>query len=86
MLAQVLESEGFKANKDGYVIPESRQMSCFVSTSGEVLPVDRIVKVDLQASFVRLETVKEEHLYFAFEDVLGVRVLSATSKGLGFAR
>jgi hypothetical protein len=91
MLAQALEAEGFKPTNQAYTLPESREGTCYVSGQGDLLPISRIVRIELATSFVRIDTAKDEHLYFAYEDVLGFRILAAPAaatreRGAGFAR
>jgi hypothetical protein len=89
MLAQALEAEGFKSTNQGYSVPEAREATCLISGAGEILSVGRLVRIELQASFLKLATAKEEHFFFAYEDVLGLRVLSAPAakeRSAGFGR
>lgn len=88
-ITAVLESEGFKGGAKGYAIPEDRDGVCFVSAPGEVMQVGRLVKVEPHPHHVALETTKGERFFFAYEDVLGIRVSTAAAakeRGAGFSR
>ena len=85
-----LESEGLKGGAQGYTIPEDREATCLVSAPGDVFPVARLVKVELREKYLFLRTAKNEHLYFAYEDVLGLRLAAPTAaqreRAAGFSR
>ncbi len=89
MIAAVLEAEGCKATNHAHTIADERDATCFIATHGEILNVMRVTKIDLRGPYVALHTSKDERLYFAYEDVLGLR-LSGTAntreRGAGFSR
>jgi hypothetical protein len=59
----------------------------YISAPGEMLSVARIVRVELKDKYVLLRTTKEERFIFAFEDVLGLRLVEAPKdRAAGFAR
>ncbi len=86
IIVQILESEGAKGGANGFSIREDREATCFISTPGDLLQIPRVVKVDLKEKFVSLQTNKDEHFLFAYEDVLGFKLAPATAKerGAGF--
>jgi hypothetical protein len=89
MLAAALEAEGLKAANHAFAIPDNRDATCFVSGAGDIMPIARVVKLELLSGIVRIETTKQEHLYFAYEDVLGLRLLAAPAakdRAAGFSR
>jgi len=89
IITQALESEGFKSTPTGFVIPEDREATCLVSAPGDVLSVSRLVLVDLREKYIFLQTGKDERFFFAYEDVLGVRILGksqARDRSAGFGR
>ena len=78
IISQALESEGLKPGAHGFVIPEEREATCLVSAPGDLLSVSRIVLFDLRDKYVFMQTSKDERYFFAYEDVLGVRILGRT--------
>lgn len=89
ILAQALAAEGLESASQGYVIPENREATLYVSSPGDVMPVDRVVRIDLRDKLVLLENVKRERFFFAYENVLGLRLLAPAStreRVAGFGR
>jgi hypothetical protein len=89
IISQALESEGLKAGAHGFTIPEEREATCLVSAPGEVYTVSRLVVFELRDKYVFLQTSKDERFFFAYEDVLGVRILGrsqARDRSAGFGR
>jgi hypothetical protein len=90
IITQVLESEGLKAAANGFVIPEDREATALISAPGELFTVARLVLLDLREKYVFLQTSKDERFFFAYEDVLGVRILGRSqtreSRSAGFGR
>ncbi len=91
IIATVLETEGAKASSKGFTLTEAQDVTCFVSTPGDILPIARVVKVEARDKYVCLETSKGERFLFAYEDVLGFKLgAAATTKdrpsGVGFSR
>ena len=87
ILAQALAAEGLESTNQGYVVPENRETTVFVAAPGDILPVDRVVRIDLKDKVVLLENVKHERYYFAYENVLGLRLhapASARDRVAGF--
>jgi hypothetical protein len=79
ILAQALAAEGLESTNQGYAVAENREATLFVAAPGDILSVDRVVRVDLREKFVLLENVKHERFYFAYEDVLGLRLHAPTT-------
>jgi hypothetical protein len=79
ILAQALSSEGLESTNQGYAVPENREATLFVAAPGDILPVERVIRVDLRDKFLLLENVKHERFYFAYEDVLGLRLHAPSS-------
>ena len=89
MIAQALEAEGLSTSNQGFTIPENREGMCLVSTPGDLLSVERLVRVDLRDKFLMLENTKRERFFFAYEDILGMRLLAAPAardRVAGFGR
>ena len=89
IITQALESEGLKAGQHGFAIPEEREATCLVSAPGDLLTVSRIAILDLRDKYVFLQTSKDERYFFAYEDVLGLRILGRSQtrvRSAGFGR
>ncbi|HVR61532.1 MAG TPA: hypothetical protein VMU50_06515 [Polyangia bacterium] len=89
IIVQVLESEGMKSTSGSFVVREDRDATCFVSTPGDVLPVMRIVKIELRDKSLALETAKDERFHFAYDVVLGFRFVATSTpkdRHAGFGR
>jgi hypothetical protein len=90
MISAALESEGLKAGNQGFTIPEDREATCLVSAPGEVFSVAKVVVADLREKYLYLQTAKDERYFFAYESVLGLRLLgkasSAKERSAGFSR
>ena len=89
ILALALESEGLQAGNQGYAVPENREATVFVASPGDVFPIERVSRIELREKLVLLENAKRERFYFAYEDVLGVRMLAtaaARDRAAGFGR
>ena len=88
ILAQALAAEGIENANHGYTVPDNREVTVFIAAAGDVMPVERIARIDLKDKVLLLENVKHERYYFSYEDVLGVRLLSAASgrERAGFGR
>ena len=79
ILAQALGAEGLESAAQGYTIPENREATVYVAAPGDILPVERVVRIDLRDKVVLLENVKRERFFFAYEHILGVRLLAPAS-------
>jgi hypothetical protein len=89
IITHVLESEGLKSGAHGFAIAEEREATCLISSPGEVYAVSRVVMLELRDKYVFLQTGKDERFFFAYEDVLGVRILGRTQtkdRSAGFGR
>ena len=90
IITLALEAEGLKGGAQGFNVPEEREATCLVSAPGELYTVSRVVVIDARDKYVYLQTAKDEHFYFAYEDVLGLRILgrasSAKDRSAGFGR
>jgi hypothetical protein len=85
-IAAALEAEGLKSDKTGFSIPEDREASVLVSTSGEIFTVDRVVRLELREGYTWIETTKREHFMFAYTAILGLRLMAGRERPLGFGR
>jgi hypothetical protein len=90
IITAALEAEGLKGGAQGFSIPEEREATWLVSAPGELYTVSRVVTVDAREKYLYVQTSKDEHFYFAYEDVLGLRILGRTSsakdRSAGFGR
>jgi hypothetical protein len=89
IMAAALEAEGLKATGQGFTIPEDREATWLVSAPGDVLSVSRVVQADLREKYLFLLTQKDERYFFAYEDVLGLRLMGKASikdRSAGFGR
>ena len=89
ILALALESEGLQAGNQGYAVPENREATFYVVSPGDLFPIERVSRVELREKLILLENAKRERFFFAYEDVLGVRLLGsagARAAGPGFGR
>ena len=89
ILAHALESEGLQAGNQGYAVPENREATFYVASPGDLFPIERVSRVELRERLILLEYSKRERFFFAYEDVLGVRLLAsagARATGPGFGR
>jgi hypothetical protein len=87
-ITAALDSEGLGSGAQGYSIAENREAMCLVAAPGDVFSVDRIVRIDLKDKFILLENGKRERFFFAYEDILGLKVLAPAAKDrtAGFGR
>ena len=87
-ITAALESEGLGSGAQGYNIPDSREAMCLVAAPGEIFSVDRVLRIDLKDKFVLLENGKRERFFFAYEDLLGLKLLAPAAKDrvAGFGR
>jgi hypothetical protein len=89
IISTALEAEGLKAGAHGFAIPEEREATCLVSSPGELFSVSRVVVLELRDKYIFLQTSKDERFIFAYEDVLGLRLLGrsqAKERSAGFSR
>jgi hypothetical protein len=88
-IAAALSAEGLQANQDTFTIPEEREATFLVSAPGDVMQLNKIVRVELRDKVLSLQTVKDEHFWFTYDLVLGLRVLAAQlgkDRVAGFAK
>jgi hypothetical protein len=90
-IAQLLEAEGLSAANasQGYGIPENREATCLIAAPGDVLTVDRLLRVELRDKYIVLENSKRERYLFSYEVVLGLRLVAAPAareRVAGFSR
>jgi len=84
-----LSAEGLQANQDSFTIPEEREAVFLVAAPGDVMPVNKVIRVELRDKVLSLQTVKDEHFWFTYDLVLGLRLIAAkpgTERVAGFAK
>jgi hypothetical protein len=72
-----LSAEGLQASQDTFTIPEEREAIFLVAAPGDVMPVNKVTRVELRDKVLCLHTVKDEHFWFTYDLILGLRVLAA---------
>lgn len=84
-----LDAEHLKHGPDGVAIPEDRDVTVIVATPGETIHVGKVVKIELLAGSLCMQTVKGERYWFTYDLVLGMRLRTDKVAGehkAGFAR
>jgi hypothetical protein len=84
-----LSAEGLQANQDSFTIPEEREAVFLVAAPGDVMPVNKVIRVELRDKVLSLQTVKDEHFWFTYDLVLGLRLIAAKpgkERVAGFAK
>ena len=88
-IAAALSSEGLQASQDTFSIPEEREAVFLVAAPGDVMPVNKVIRVELRDKVLSLQTVKDEHFWFTYDLVLGLRLIAAKpgkERVAGFAK
>ena len=89
IIVGILEAEGAEGRAGILALHEDREATCFISTPGDVMHVGRIVRVELKDRFLTLQTAKDERFSFAYEDVLGFKMIASAhlkDRHAGFSR
>jgi hypothetical protein len=88
-ISSALSAEGLTASQDIFAIPEDREAIFFVAAPGDVMPVNKVTRVELRDKVLCLNTVKDEHFWFTYDLILGLRALAAKpgkDRVAGFAK
>ena len=88
-ISAALSAEGIAASHDTFTLPEEREAIFLVAAPGDVMPVNKVVRVELRDKVLCLHTVRDEHFWFTYDLVLGLRVLAAKpgkERVAGFAK
>jgi len=87
-LAAALEAEGLSRNNKGFQLPSKREAVCLIGAPGEILTIERLSRIDLQDRYLLLENQRHERFFFAYEDVLGLRLTAEgpAERMAGFGR
>jgi hypothetical protein len=88
-IAAALSAEGLQVNQDAFTIPEEREAIFLVAAPGDVMQMNKIIRVELREKVLSLQTVKDEHFWFTYDLVLGLRLLAAQpgkDRVAGFAK
>jgi hypothetical protein len=72
-----LVAEGLSANQDTFTIPEDRETIVLVAAPGDMMPVNKVIRVELREKLLCLHTVKDEHFWFTYDLILGLRMIAA---------
>jgi hypothetical protein len=90
VLGKILDgSPGVKRDGGAYLLSEELEVTAFIALGSEVLQVARVMKVEIGAEMVTLNTQKGEKFYFPPEQVVGWRVGGegkAAKLSAGFAK
>lgn len=76
-ISAALSAEGLTPSQDTFTLPEEREAIFLVAAPGDVMPVNKVVRVELRDKVLCLHTVKNEHFWFTYDLILGLRVLAA---------
>ena len=88
-IAAALSAEGLQASQDIFTILEEREAVFLVAAPGYVLPLNKVIRVELRDKVLCLHTAKDEHFWFTYDLVLGLRLLAARpgkERVAGFAK
>jgi hypothetical protein len=72
-----LVAEGLSANQDMFTIPEDREAIVLVAAPGDMMPVNKVTRVELREKLLCLHTAKDEHFWFTYDLILGLRLIAA---------
>ena len=76
-ISAALSAEGLSASQDGFTIPDEREATFLVAAPGDVMPLNKVVRVELRDKVLCLHTSKDDHFWFTYDLILGLRVLAA---------
>ena len=88
-ITAALAAEGLQASQDTFKIPEEREAVFLVAAPGDVMQLNKIIRVELRDKVLSLQTIKDEHFWFTYDLVLGLRLLAAQlgkDRVAGFAK
>jgi hypothetical protein len=88
-ISAALSAEGLAPSQDTFTLPEEREAIFLVAAPGDVLPVNKVTRVELRDKVLCLHTVRNEHFWFTYDLILGLRVLAAKpgkDRVAGFAK
>jgi len=88
-IVAALVAEGLTVTQDSLAIPEDREAAFLVAAPGDVLPVSKVVRVELRDKAICLHTVKSEHFWFSYDGILGLQILApkpAKDRVAGFSK
>jgi hypothetical protein len=88
-LLQILKTERLGMSGSVVTVSEDREATIFIATPGETIQVTKVVTMELFDSQVCLETGKNDRFWFAYEQVIGVRLLPAKvakDRAAGFSK
>jgi hypothetical protein len=72
-----LVAEGLTASQEAFTIPEDREASVMVAAPGDVMPVNKVTRIELRDKLLCLHTAKEDHFWFTYDLILGLRFMAA---------
>ena len=70
----ILSSEGVKPGAKGHTLPSEAEASLFVRGGSECMTIARVVRVQLADAYLVAETNKKDRFFFAYEDVVGLKL------------
>jgi hypothetical protein len=88
-IVAALVAEGLTADQDTFAIPEDREAVFLVAAPGDVLPVNRVIRVELRDKVLCLHSIKNEHFWLTYDLILGLQILASKpgkDRTAGFAK
>jgi hypothetical protein len=88
-IVAALVAEGLTANQDTFSIPEEREAVFLVAAPGDVLPVSRVVRVELRDKVLCLQSAKQERFWLTYDLILGLQMMASKpgkDRTAGFAK
>ena len=76
-IVAALVAEGLAPTQDSVSIPEEREAAFLVAAPGDVLHVNKVIRVELRDKAISLHTVKNEHFWFSYDLILGLQLQAA---------
>jgi hypothetical protein len=90
VLASILDGQKMvRRESHSYLFDEATALTVFAGTSGEMMSIPRVHRLDLQKEYCMLTTTRGERFYFPYELIVGLKLEEAEEKaktpgGAGF--
>ena len=78
-----LSAEGLSASQDAFAISEEREATFLVAAPGDVMPLNKVVRVELRDKVLCLHTAKDDHFWFSYDLILGLRASGHLTRSSG---
>lgn len=76
-LLQIFKTERLGMTGSVVTVPEDREATLFIASPSETIQVSKVLTIELYDGQVCLETGKNDRFWFAYEQVIGLRLLPA---------